>query len=208
VTARSLLPVARRGAFPGSFNPLTHAHLAVAEAARLACGLDRVDLCLSRVALDKKDVSRPLLEHRLEVLRRVVQARPWLGVVVSEVQLVVDLAAGYDAVIVGSDKWAQVTDPFYYGGSLEARDAALARLPMVVVVHRPGFPPPESHEWRGTLVPLDVAPEMGEVSSTGARAGRSEWMVPEAAAFDRESGAWSDPVRYEQWLARIPGGPG
>jgi hypothetical protein len=194
--------VARLGAFPGSFNPLTHAHLAVADAARRAGRLDRVDLCLSRVAIDKEEVSRPLLEHRVEVLQQAVQARPWLGVVVSEVQLVVDLAAGYDAVIVGSDKWAQMTDPLYYGGSLEARDAALHRLPLVVMVHRPGFPPPKPISWHGSLLSLEVPPELGQVSSSGARGGQWEWMAPEAAAFDRESGAWSDPVRYEQWLAR------
>jgi hypothetical protein len=194
--------VARLGAFPGSFNPLTHAHLAVADAALRASQLDRVDLCVSRVAIDKEDVSRPLLEHRMEVLRQVVEARPWLGVVVSEVQLIVDVAAGYDAVIVGSDKWSQITDPLYYGGSLEARDAALSRLPLVVMVHRPGFPPPKPISWRGSLLSLEVSPELGRVSSSGARGGQREWMAPEAAAFDRESGAWSDPDRYEQWLAR------
>jgi hypothetical protein len=194
--------VARLGAYPGSFNPLTHAHLAVADAARRACQLDRVDLCLSRVAIDKEDISRPLLEHRVQVLHQAVKSRPWLGVVVSEVQLVVDLAAGYDAVIVGSDKWAQVTDPLYYGGSLEARDAALHRLPLVVMVRRPGSPPPKPISWHGSLVSLAVAPELGQVSSSGARGGQREWMAAEAAAFDRESGAWSDPARYEQWLAR------
>lgn len=200
--------MARRGAFPGSFNPLTHAHLAVADAARHACRLDRVDLCVSRVAIDKEDVSRPLLEHRIEVLRRAVGARPWLGVEVFEVQLIVDLAAGYDAVILGSDKWAQVTDPAYYGGSERARDGALERLPEVAVVHRPGFPPPKPVRWRGTLVPLELEPHLGQVSSSGARAGRWEWMAPEAVAFDRESGAWSNPARYEQWLARPTSEPG
>lgn len=200
--------MSRRGAYPGSFNPLTHAHLAVADAARQACRLDRVDLCLSRVAIDKEDVSRPMLEHRVEVLERAVEARPWLGVAVFEVQLIVDVAAGYDAVILGSDKWAQVTDPAYYGGSHQARDAALERLPEVVVVHRPGFPPPKPVRWQGTLVTLEVAPELGQVSSSGARAGRWEWMAPEAVTFDRESGAWSDPSRYEQWLARRAVEPG
>lgn len=200
--------MARRGAFPGSFNPLTLAHLAVAEAARRSCRLDRVDLCLSLVALDKEGVNRPLLEHRAEVLRRVARSRPWLGVVVSEAQLVVDLACGYDAVILGSDKWAQVTDPSYYGGSHQARDAALERLPEVVVVNRPGHPPPHPVRSPATLCSVEVAGELGPVSSSGARAGRRDWMAPEAAAFDRESGAWSDPDRYEQWLARHRPAPG
>jgi hypothetical protein len=38
------------------------------------------------------------------------------------------------------------------------------------------------------------------VSSSEARAGSTEWMAPAARAFDRRTGAWSDPARYEQWL--------
>jgi hypothetical protein len=33
------------------------------------------------------------------------------------------------------------------------------------------------------------------------RAGRHEWMASEARAFDERTGAWSDPERYERWLA-------
>ncbi len=43
----------RRGAYPGSFNPPTVAHLAIADAARRRLGLDRVDLIISRDALGK-----------------------------------------------------------------------------------------------------------------------------------------------------------
>ena len=39
-----------------------------------------------------------------------------------------------------------------------------------------------------------------DVSSTGARSGRREWMAPEALAFDDQSGAWTDPNRYDAWL--------
>ena len=39
------------------------------------------------------------------------------------------------------------------------------------------------------------------VSSTAVRAGRREWMAPEAAAFDEATGAWSDPARYARWRA-------
>ena len=38
------------------------------------------------------------------------------------------------------------------------------------------------------------------VSSSEARAGSTEWMAPAARAFDRRTGAWSDPDRYEEWL--------
>jgi cytidyltransferase-like protein len=180
-----------RGAFPGSFNPLTVGHLAIAEKAREQCSLDRVDLIVSRVALAKEDVERPRLEDRLAVLRAAAASRPWMGVVVTDRQLIADVAAGYDVVIMGADKWAQVVDPAFYGGSADARDAALARLPPVAVAPRPPFAIPDE------VVALDVA---HDASSSAVRDGRTEWMAPEAAEFDRSTGAWSDVDRYERWL--------
>ncbi|MPY96027.1 MAG: hypothetical protein GEV08_24100 [Acidimicrobiia bacterium] len=181
------------GAYPGSFNPPTHAHLAIVEAARAAHGLDRVDLVVSRRALDKEDVVRPLLAHRLAVLEEVASTRPWLGVAVTDHQLLVDIAAGYDVLVVGGDKWHQLRDAHYYG-SEEARDEALARLPRLAVAPRPPWDtPPE--------ITLDLDPAHGAASSTAAREGAVELMLPEAARFDRETGAWTDPERYEHWLA-------
>ena len=193
------------GAYPGSFNPPTVAHLAVADAARRRCGLVRVDLVVSRVALGKEGVERPRLEDRLGVLAAVAATRPWLGVAVTDARLLADVAEGYDVVVLGADKWAQVVDPAWYGGSEEARDAAVARLARVAVAPRPPFPLP-----RGAgITVLDVEGAHAEVSSTAVRAGRGEWMAPEAAAFDARTGAWSDPARYEAWLAAGgPAGPG
>lgn len=41
------------GCYPGSFDPLTIGHLAVAEAALVHCALDRLDLVLSEDPLGK-----------------------------------------------------------------------------------------------------------------------------------------------------------
>lgn len=181
------------GAYPGSFNPPTVAHLAIAEAAWRRFGLERLDLVVSRSALGKRDLGPPRLADRLEVLRSIVSGRPWLGVVLTDSQLLVDLSAGYDVVVLGADKWAQVSDPSWYGGSLAARDEALGRLPRVVVVPRPPHPTPE-------LEVLAAPPWHAAVSSSAVRGGRRDWMVPEAAEFDLLSGAWSDPGRYRQWV--------
>ena len=78
------------------------------------------------------------------MLARLVAGRPELGVVVTDAQLVADIARGYDVVVMGADKWAQVNDPAWYD-SPAARDAALAALPRVLVVPRPGF----AHRRRG-----------------------------------------------------------
>jgi len=150
-----------------------------------------VDLIVSRVPLAKEAVERPLLEDRVAVLRAATASRPWLGVVVTDEQLIADIAAGYDVVVMGADKWAQVVDPAFYGGSHRARDAALARLPLVAVAPRPPYEVPDS------VVALDVS---HEASSTGVRDGRTDWMAPEAADFDRRTGAWSNPERYDVWL--------
>ena len=189
----------RVGCYPGSFNPPTVAHLEVAAAARASCGLDRVDLVVSRVALGKASVAVPSFSDRVAVLAEVAAARSdWLGLVVSDAQLLVDLAEGYDVLVVGADKWSQVLDPSFYGGSVARRDAAVAGLPSLAVAPRGGGGVPDGLP-SGALV-LEVAPAAAHVSSTAVRRdGRVEWMAPEAAAFDRLTGAWTDPARYAVW---------
>jgi len=188
------------GAYPGSFDPPTVAHLAIAEAARRRAGLQRLDLVVSRRALGKLDVSVPTLDDRLHVLASVAASRPWLAVRVSEASLVADLAAGYDVVVLGADKWAQVLDPVWYGDSVAGRDEALARLPRVLVAPRDGhrFEPHPAV----AVEPLAVPAEHASISSTRARAGRTDLMAAEAAAYDARTGAWTDPARYRR--ARAP----
>ena len=182
------------GCYPGSFNPPTIAHLAVAEAAHSQCGLTRLDLVVSRVALGKAAPAGPRFEDRIAVLDTIAGSRPWLGVRVTDAQLLVDVAAGYDVVVLGADKWAQVVDPTWYDGSIAARDAALARLPEVVVAPRPPWPVPPG---RGLLLLEDMH---RPVSATGARTVEPAWMAPEAAAFDARTGAWTDPARYRRGI--------
>jgi hypothetical protein len=178
-------------AYPGSFNPPTVAHLAIARAMYDRYELQRVDLVVSRIALGKEDVTVPRFADRIAVLEAVVAARPWLGLSVTDHRLIADMVAGYDRVVLGADKWAQVLDPDWYGGSDEARDAALARLPPVAVVPRPDYPYPDAEV-------LVIDGDLTGVSSTAARGGSVAWMAPEAAAFDRRTGAWTDPGRYRR----------
>lgn len=177
----------RRGVYPGSFDPPTHAHLAVADAARRRHHLDRVDLAVSRVALVKGPAAVPSLEQRVAVLEAVAARVGWLGVVVSDRQLIVELAEGYDVVVMGADKWHQVGDPAFYGGDPAARDDAVARLPTVAVAPRPPWSVPAA-------LLLDVADEHHHVSSTRARGGDRSLMVPEAAEADRRHGWWTGRV--------------
>ena len=61
--ARLMSSRTRVGVYPGSFNPPTTAHLAIADAARAQRGLSRIDLVISRVALAKEGVEHPRFEH-------------------------------------------------------------------------------------------------------------------------------------------------
>ncbi|HET6966061.1 MAG TPA: hypothetical protein VFH58_14900 [Acidimicrobiales bacterium] len=183
----------RVGAYPGTFDPPTVAHLAVAEAALNQGGLDAVHLVLSRSPLGKSP-SVPSFEDRVSVLESVAASRPWLSVRVTDRRLIAEVAAGYDAVIMGMDKWLQVIDPAWYGGLYAGRDAAVRSLPEVLLAVREGSANPGPLPAGVRL--LDVHPAHGPVSSSLVRAGRVEWMLEEAARFDARTGAWSDPARY------------
>ena len=79
--------------------------------------------------------------------------RPWLGAEVTEAQLLVDIASGYDWLVLGADKWNQIREPHWYG-SVAGRDAALARLPRLALVERHGH---DLHDLPETAVQLVLA---------------------------------------------------
>lgn len=187
--------MATTGVYPGSFNPPTTAHLAIAEVARERHRLDRVVLSVSRSALAKEDVDHPRFDHRIEVLEASVAHTEWLSIRVTDHQLLVDVAAGFDVLVVGADKWWQIQDPAWYGDDPAVRDEAMARLPTLAVVGRDGLDVPDAHR-------LDVPPDRTEgISSTLARGGATELMTEAAKAFADRTGAWLDPDRYDRWLA-------
>lgn len=130
--------VARVGLVPGSFDPMTIAHAALADALR-DLGCDLVLLVGSARALPKEEhrggaPSRPLLDPpaRVESLLAYAAPRPWLGVATSSHGLIADQAEaatrgfpGADLVVaVGSDKLLQIFDPAWYTD----RDRDLERL--------------------------------------------------------------------------------
>lgn len=154
---------------------MTVAHLAIADAARRHCGLDRLDLVLSEVTLGKEQSGAPTANQRAEALAGLRVDRPWLAVVVTPHRLLVDIADGYDWLVLGADKWTQVADPRWYGDSPEARDDAIARLPRIAVAARPGHDVPD----QALLLDLgDDADSYAHISSTAVREGRHEWRAP------------------------------
>lgn len=184
----------RRGVLPGSFNPPTFAHLAISEAALAQRQLDAVVWSVSRVALAKEHVDVPHLEHRIEVLEQVARGIDWLSVVVTDAQLLSEVAAGFDVLIMGADKWHQIHDVGFYDNDAARRDASLAALPSVAIAPRGDLHVP------GHLT-LRLGDDHAEVSSTAARAGHGHLMLRAAAEFDERTGAWSDVDRYLCWVA-------
>jgi nicotinic acid mononucleotide adenylyltransferase/predicted RNA-binding protein with PIN domain len=164
----------RTGVFPGTFDPPTVAHVAIADAAIAQAQLDRLDFSISRVALGKEE--RGEVERRVAALEHLVAARDDLAVVVTDAQLIADVAAGYDVVVMGADKWAQVNDPAWYSSEAE-RDAALARLPRVLVAPRTG------HDAEGAEL-LDIDPAHADVSSSRARTGERHLVARRRVIVD------------------------
>lgn len=165
------------GVFPGSFDPLTVAHVAVADAAIAAFDLDRLDLVLSSVALAKEHGGHTSLDDRLAAIDGLGADRPQVRGVVTDRQLIADIAEGYDVCVIGADKWHQLHDIAFYDGSSDAMAAALARLPRLAVVPRAGVDLPADLGPGAGAVLLDVDPLVADVSSSAVRAGRHEWRA-------------------------------
>ena len=127
---------------------------------------------MNREPLGKSQI-RPL-ETRLAMLEAVTSTRPWLQVVVTDQLHLADIAQGYDVLVLGADKWSQVLDPGFYA-SVDERDAAVARLPRLAVAPRHDFELPPA------CVLLDV--DLSHVSSTAAREGQTDLVLPEALPF-------------------------
>ena len=185
--------MARIGVYPGSFNPPTRAHLEIALATLAEYSLQRLDLAVSEIPLGKTSVEVPSFGHRLEVIEASLRGHQNLSVVVTEAQLIADIADGYDIVVMGADKWHQVNDPRWYNDDERARDEAVGRLPQVALAPRPPHLIPQE-------LRLPVPEDLSEISSTAARTGNTGWMTAAAAQFDSETGAWTDPARYRRSL--------
>jgi hypothetical protein len=171
----------RTAVYPGTFDPPTIAHLHIARTAIAQLGLGRIDLTISSLTLGKDDGRLSPIDDRLTELDELVASDTTISVRSTAASLIVDIAEGYDVIVVGADKWSQVIDPVWYGGVAE-RDEALLRLPLVALAPRPPWPipapgsatmPPDGVEF----VVLDIDPLHHEVSATAVRAGRDEWRA-------------------------------
>jgi nicotinamide-nucleotide adenylyltransferase len=184
---RRLRAAMRVGVFAGSFNPLTRAHVALANAARRAAGLDALIWTCAAASVDKEQVERAALVDRLAQMRAFVAGRRRETLALLNRGLYVDeartiralLAPSADlTLIVGYDKIVQIFDPKYYAD----RDAALRALfslARLLVGPREGegaealaalLAQPENRPFAKHVRYLDVPAGYAHDSSTEARA--------------------------------------
>lgn len=178
--------VAKIALLPGSFNPPTVAHVALARAG-LERGADAVLFALATRTIDKEVVAGAALEDRLVLLELLAARDPRLGVLVVNRGLYVDQAVAVHAAfptvrevvfLVGYDKIAQIFDPRYY----DDRDAALERLFALagfLVAPRADAGPeqldsllgrPENRRFAAAVQPLYLPPALRDVASSAVRA--------------------------------------
>ena len=147
--------------YPGSFNPPTIGHLEIVRSAIEHLSLSRIDLAISEVALGKENVKAPSIDDRLNILQGSVSGISGAHVVRTSKQLIADIAEGYDVVVLGADKWAQLQDLAFYKDEAHMRDC-LGRLPRLAVAPRNNIPVPEE-------ILLKVSEEISPISSSVVR---------------------------------------
>lgn len=208
--------VTRLGLLPGSYNPPTVAHSALATSALAGGAVDGVLFTLGTYTVDKEIISGAALEDRLLVLElcRVDDARVGVllvnrGLYVEQAELVrATFPLVRDLVfVVGFDKIVQILDPRYYAD----RDRALDRLFVLarfLVAPRGAegegelaalLARPENARFAAAIRPLALPPALRDVASSRVRASipsgdlPSDELPPAVRIFVEETGAYDLP---------------
>jgi nicotinate-nucleotide adenylyltransferase len=132
------------GVFGGTFDPVHHGHLIVAESVRETVGLDRVVFIPTMISPHKADAAVTSAAHRLAMLREGVKSNPFFQVSDMEIErggvsFTVDtlrlMAEGHRSdrlfLLIGADNLRDFRtwkDP-----------SEIAKLARLVVMNRPGF---------------------------------------------------------------------
>lgn len=178
---------ARLGVLPGTFNPITVAHLALARAA-LSC-VDEVVFVLPRV-FPHKEYGGASFRDRMDMLQAALGDEPAFSAAASERGLFVEIAAecreSYGtgtrlAFLCGRDAAERIAGWDYGSGGTFAQ--MLAEFDLLVAARQGEYDPPEA--LRPAIRRLDLAGAFDHVSATEVREriGRGEpWehLVPEA----------------------------
>ena len=192
----------------GSFDPVTVAHAAMAEAASRR--VDLVMLVYSVRTLPKQgEASPPLLgeEERLAALERFTYERSGLAVGVSSHGLIAEHVEAASsrfptsglAVVLGSDKLLQLLDHRWYEDRNAVLDPMFSRARVLYALRagdgeRVEAALREHHGWRASIERLEVPPHVVAVSSREVRdrVRRGEDvsdLIPPGVEFDQRRGS-------------------
>ncbi|MDE3229808.1 MAG: hypothetical protein KGO05_07985, partial [Chloroflexota bacterium] len=159
LAGRTRLRAARRiGLLASSMNPLTRAHLALADAACISARLDALAWVATARTINKEDVERATLADRLMAARRLAREsgdalllmRGGLYVEQARAARALLSPGAHIALIVGFDKVVQIFDPRYYADRELALRELFAEAELVVA--------PRGDESEGALVALLAQP--------------------------------------------------
>lgn len=196
---------ARVAMLPGSFDPITVAHAALAEAS--ASWADLTILVYSvRTIAKGGDVEPPLLDEvaRIRSLEAFAHAKPGVvvglcshGLLVDQVRAARELFEAADLrLAIGSDKLVQLLDPGWYEDAEAALGALFAHAEVSYALregHRAlvaeALSDPRITRFGGRVRRLDVSPALASVSSSLVRTlhrdGQdvADLVPPEAISF-------------------------
>jgi nicotinic acid mononucleotide adenylyltransferase len=169
--AGRLARVGRAGLLAGTFNPFTRAHGALAVAGHRA-GCELVVLAMAPVSLAKEGLERAHPVDRLDWAAAWARRHPWAVVAAASHPLLVDMAEALAratgaevALLVGTDKAAQLVEPHWYDDPAAAL-GRLDRAATLLVAERAGHPLPELPL---RAAPLPTAAWVADRSGTQAR---------------------------------------
>jgi nicotinate (nicotinamide) nucleotide adenylyltransferase len=176
----------RLAILPGTFNPPTIAHLALARAALAHAG--EVLFALPQV-FPHKPYEGAAFEHRLEMLRQATVHEPRYSIASTETGLFIDIAHAIQphysgarlSVVCGSDAADRIVNWDY--GRPDAIREMLDEFDLLVASRRGEYQPPAGLAQH--IYPLALDSDYSEVSATEVRdrlaAGRPwEYLVPDS----------------------------
>jgi len=177
----------RLGILPGTFNPVTVAHLGLADAARQQC--DEVVFVLPRI-LPHKQYSGASFEQRLELLDAAVGTEPGFSLAVADAGLFVEIARECRdtygpgvrlSFLCGRDAAERIAGWDY--GSSNTFAEMLSQFDLLVARRNGEYVPPS--DLAAGMERLELPVDFNQVSATEVRerlrrGGAWEHLVPEA----------------------------
>jgi nicotinate-nucleotide adenylyltransferase len=197
------------GIFGGTFDPIHHGHLAIAEEAREALGLEVVRFVPAAVSPFKPDRAVTDAGHRLAMVEAAIAGNPAFAA--SRVELDRPgpsyTVETLEAVAAAGDTnaWLIVSSEALAGFPRWREPDRILELARVAVVPRGGFEPLDEawvgsqfpgREDRFAFLPGPLLPISGSVVRRRAAAGRSvRYLVPEAvAAYIARNRLYAEPA--------------